>query len=454
MNILLISANIETQPAPVYPLGVSRLATYLRQLGHSVRVFDRLVHGLDALPEALAQCQPRLIGVSLRNVDNTESENTHDYLTGYQELMERVRSLSQAPVVLGGPAYSIFPEIMLKALGADAGVPGPGEQVLAQLARAMDQGLDWETVPGLVLRMGDRFLHTPRATQRVVVEARVEREPELTEYYWKHGGSLNAQTQLGCKHACVYCTYPHIDGPGCRPLASEDAAEDLQRLAGDSGVDHVFIVDSVFNLHPEHAEAFCRRLKQLGRPVTWTCFCEPGRLPDGLLDRMAEAGCTHIEFGTDSLSDTVLAAYSKPFRVDDIVKWSRAAAAAGIHQAHFLILGGPGETMDTVSQSFQQSKELTPAAFFPYLGMRVFPHTPLHRMAVHEGVVAADDTLLAPKFYFSKWTPLAWLTHQVESHAKIDSRWITPAAWKQSEAVMQRMRSRGRKGPLWEYLAH
>jgi radical SAM superfamily enzyme YgiQ (UPF0313 family) len=237
-------------------------------------------------------------------------------------------------------------------------------------------------------------------------------------------------------------------------LPAGEVAEEIRRLAVDFGAGHVFITDSVFNLHPEHAEQVCQNLIRLGRPVTWTCFCEPGQGPGELLGLMAQAGCTHIEFGTDSLSDQVLAAYGKPFRQENVLAWSRGAAAAGIHQAHFLILGGPGENLETVSESFRVSRSLAPAVFFPYLGMRIFPNTPLHRLAIYEGVLPASDNLLVPRFYFSELTPAAWLAQQVEAQARRDSRWVTPALWKQGEAVMQKLRARGKQGPLWEYLAH
>jgi hypothetical protein len=86
--------------------------------------------------------------------------------------------------------------------------------------------------------------------------------------------------------------------------------------------------------------------------------------------------------------------------------------------------------------------------------MRIFPTTPLYRRAVSEGVVSAGDSLLVPRFYFSEHTPAPWLAAQLEAQAQQDSRWVTPAQWKQSEAVMQKLRARGKKGPLWEYLAH
>ena len=41
-KILLISTNTTTEPYPVYPLGMSVIATALTQAGHTVKQFDFL----------------------------------------------------------------------------------------------------------------------------------------------------------------------------------------------------------------------------------------------------------------------------------------------------------------------------------------------------------------------------------------------------------------------------
>jgi hypothetical protein len=107
MKILLISANAERRPAPVYPLGVSRLATVLRRAGHEVRVADVLVHGAAGVAGQAADWQPQLLALSLRNIDNTESGNTQEYLPGYLDLVRALRAVCPAPLILGGPGYSI-----------------------------------------------------------------------------------------------------------------------------------------------------------------------------------------------------------------------------------------------------------------------------------------------------------------------------------------------------------
>lgn len=453
MRILLISANPEAQPYPVFPLGLSRLAASLRARGQAVRIYDLLAHGRTGLPAALQEFQPGLIGLSLRNVDNIECLNQRTYLADYCALVRTLRAHGpQAPLVLGGPAYAIFPERWLDLLQADVGIAGPAEEPLCDLVQALEQGRPLETVAGIRLRQPGRILFTGPRPQSAAPAADWEREPDLTRYYWEQGGSLNAQTQLGCSHACVYCTYALIDGPGCRVLGAGESARGLKRLADEQNITHVFIVDSVFNLNPGHALDFARALIRLGSPVSWTCFCEPGPGPDGFLEVLAEAGCTHVEFGTDSLSDPVLAAYGKPFRFADVLRWNRAAARARIHQAHFLIPGGPGETWDTLQETFARSRELKPAVFFPFAGMRIYPHTPLALLALAQGLIRAEDDLIEPVFFFSPATPQERLLPLLEAQAQQDDRWILPAAWQQTRAVRQRLRARGKKGPLWEYL--
>ena len=65
----------------------------------------------------------------------------------------------------------------------------------------------------------------------------------------------------------------------------------------------------------------------------------------------------------------------------------------------FLLLGGPGETKESVDESLAFARSLGLEMLKVSVGIRLYPNTPLARQAVAEGVVSAEDDLLLPRFY-------------------------------------------------------
>jgi hypothetical protein len=65
----------------------------------------------------------------------------------------------------------------------------------------------------------------------------------------------------------------------------------------------------------------------------------------------------------------------------------------------FLLLGGPRETRESVEESIAFARSLGLEMLKISVGIRLYPHTPLARQAVEEGIVSAEDNLLVPRFY-------------------------------------------------------
>ena len=121
MKVLLIGANVASTPYYVYPLGLSMVATALRKAGHVVNQFDFLRNGmsLEALNNELRSFEPDIIGISMRNIDNVNLMNEQRYIDAVKEIVKNIRNVTNSPVILGGSAFSIMPEIILSEVGAD-----------------------------------------------------------------------------------------------------------------------------------------------------------------------------------------------------------------------------------------------------------------------------------------------------------------------------------------------
>ena len=125
MRILLISANREHIPDPIFPLGLAYVAAAVQRAGHEVAIAD-LCFGFNPLSDLgkqVGRFQPDIIGLSLRNVDNAAYPRNVDYLEQHREVVDTLRALTDAPVVLGGSGFSIMPGEYMAVLDADWGLP-------------------------------------------------------------------------------------------------------------------------------------------------------------------------------------------------------------------------------------------------------------------------------------------------------------------------------------------
>ncbi len=446
-KILFISANRFKEPYPVYPLGISYLCTYLRK--HfpeaEMKVFDMNLHDPEDLSGVIHQFKPSYIGVSLRNVDNVDSIKQESFFREYQAIIKVCREHSQAPVLLGGSAYSIFPELFFKKLLPDYGFIGEGEKSLCEFIRRHSSGRGFLDIEGLVFQNNDRINVNMR--KEYSGKLALAFDESLVNYYWSRSGMLNIQTKRGCPFHCIYCTYPIIEGHKVRTLDADEIVKTLSEMKSKKGIDYVFFTDSVFNIQKGFNTELAEKMIDAKLDVKWGGYFTIRDLDKEHLVLLKRAGLTHIEFGTESLSDKTLKNYGKSFTVDDVIKVSALCREVDVHYAHFLILGGFGEDNDTLNETFENSRKIERSVFFPYVGMRIYPGTRLHQIALKEGMTQKQDDLLEPAYYIAPGIDIEDLKARA---SKTGKRWVFPD--EDLSRGMKRMRMKNVKGPLWEYL--
>jgi hypothetical protein len=124
MRVLFISTNRSEIGMRTVPLGLACVAATARQAGHEVRVLDLLdvVDVPEGISGLIRDWGPEVIGVSLRNIDDQSMASSRSFVDECNDVIEQVKRVSDAPVVLGGAGYSIFPEVALERSRADMGI--------------------------------------------------------------------------------------------------------------------------------------------------------------------------------------------------------------------------------------------------------------------------------------------------------------------------------------------
>ena len=262
----------------------------------------------------------------------------------------------------------------------------------------------------------------------------------------------NVQTKRGCPFECTYCTYPVLEGKDLRLRDPAEVAEEVERLSKDFGVDYIFFVDDIFNVPESHAVAISEEMIRRKVKVKWTCFATPGSISAECISAMKRAGCTAIEFGTDGGTEATLKGLGKGFTTDDVIRAQRHADDAGLSAAHYLILGGPGETEETLRETFAFMERVAPKAVISMIGPRIYPGTALYDRAVTEGIIDKEESILSPAFYISpavKDTILGTVREYAEAHRN----WVVPGLGIRSgEEMTKALRLLGKRGALWDML--
>jgi len=444
LKVLLVSANLERCPFPVFPIGLSYVARAIEK-EHEVGFHDCAMDGEDGLQDAIARFGPEVVGMGLRNVDDARPGGSL-YLGDYRRIVRIVKSSCDAPLVLGGSAFTLFPDEYMAALYADFGIKGEGEH-LAVFLRDLERGNDPSHVPGLFQRDGRK---TPHRHFNGSVGHGKAAEQYLAPYFEK-GGMASLQTRRGCNQKCVYCPYPLVEGRLLRPHPVGDIVDEIERLVS-LGLSYLFFVDSMLNIDTEHTAAMAEEIIRRDIHVSWAAYMAPFRISADYAGLLKASGLTHVEFGTESLCDEVLDASRKPFTFNDIREAHDNLGTAGVHRAHFLLLGGPGETKETVDETFAAAGDLKKTIFFPATTLRVFPGTELHSIAIKEGVIGRQDSLFDPVFYSTPSISDEWLKDRIEAEAANNPRLVTDAKVAENAPRVAWLYAAGHTGPMWEHL--
>lgn len=439
-RILLVSSNITREPYPVYPLGLAVIAAALANAGHEVEQFDFLASGEseELLAARVTAFSPDYVCVSIRNLDNCDSLSVTGYPEKTRQIVAVIRKGSTAPVIIGGPAFSIMPEDLLAYTGADHGIVGEGDLLVCELIRDLSEG---RTPPRLLrsssLLKGGEMVSPLYSDQMI-------------RFYLEKSGMINLQTKRGCPHGCIYCSYPALEGSKYRCRDPKTVVDDLERIKREHGADNFFFTDSVFNDSDGHYLDVVEEIIRRDLSLRWCCYMRPEGVGRTEIALMKRAGLYAVELGTDAASDKTLRSLGKGFTFADALETNRACVAERLPCAHFVMFGGPGETLETVAEGLENLEQLEHTVVFAFSGIRILPGTPLLARAVRDGILTEGASLREPVYYLSPGLDVEAMNEMILAGFKNRrDRVFPPSAGQEKLSIMHRF---GYRGLLWDSL--
>ncbi len=412
MRILLINSNLKDDLLAAPPIGLCYVASAAFEAGHEVRVLDLCFKGhiRQELEKAIIGFSPQIIGVSLRNLDNCNMLRPIVYLPSALAIVQVIRDLSAAPLVLGGSGASLDPQGVLEYLHGDYLIVSEGEKSFVALLEALSRGESPTDIPGVAMRHQGKFhLTPPQLAQFPLGNPHLGRWVDLTPYE-KVGSSYNVQTKRGCRMRCIYCTYQALEGHRLRLRSPVEVVDEIEEALYRFKPECFEFVDSVFNDPVDHCREILEEIVRRPWKARFTTMgVNPKHLDTQLLHLMQRAGFSSFMITPESASETMLTNYQKGFALDDLHRAAEAINQFSFPVLWYFLVGGPGETQHTLQETLEfigrhlvRKKRPRYNLAHIFLGVRIYPGTKLWRLALKEGFIHNRSDPLRPLWYLSR----------------------------------------------------
>ena len=351
------------------PYGLLMVATLLERAGHDVRLLDANADDLDdaGIHAAIEAADPEALGVTV--------------FTDTFAFVERLgpwfrKTFPGRPFVLGGPLVSGAPEVVLTASRAHVATISEAFESGPRLFRALERGEPLDAIPGLAIRDEDGTIRrtgpTPAAEsldalplpswEMLPVRRYIEGVPSPFFKKRRLRRYLSTITTLGCPWHCSFCQVPSLF-EGVRARSPASVAAEIAGYRETYGIESMYFRDDILFRPARIAEALAEAVPGLG----WSCLLRADMMSESVVQRMKDGGCAEIRVGFESGDDLVLERANKRTEVSQNLASIAVCRKVGVDLSGFLIVGLPGETVESLhaTERFVRETGVRASVHFP-----------------------------------------------------------------------------------------
>jgi anaerobic magnesium-protoporphyrin IX monomethyl ester cyclase len=339
------------------PIGLAYLAAVLEEDGYEVTVIDcsalEIDHG--KLRAKLASLEPRMVGI-------TSMATTIRSALLSARVAEEV--CPHATVVLGGPHATFMDEqILNEEATVDVIVRGEGEQTMLDLAQNLSDSRALRKVNGITFRSNKQIVRTPNRSFIQELDELPKpsyRHFSLEQYRLFGRTILPVITSRGCPFHCSFCVSSRMFGKTFRARSPKNVVDELEWLRDEHGAEAFTFYDDTLTFDKKRIYEICDEIvnRRIDRP--WDCQTRVDKVSRKLLAKMSKAGCQQVFFGVESGCQQILDAVNKKTSIKQNEKAIKLAKDTGLFVTISVIIGYPGETLDTLKQTLDFIRKVKP----------------------------------------------------------------------------------------------
>ena len=344
---------------PIMPLGLASIAAYLKnkEKDIDIQIIDAWAENLnfENLKIMASRTGADIIGIYMLSPRYDQAKKTIEICR---------QALPGSLIVAGGPHTSALPvETLQEIPQLDIAVIGEGEITMMELI----SGLPYSKIDGFAYRENGKLKTTkPRDFIKNLDELPFPNRDlfPLKKYispppYGRKNPYFIMITGRGCPFHCAYCC-KNVFNDNYRARSPKNVCEEIENLIAKYGAKEIMFTDDDFTLNIKRAEEICDEMMKRCIKIRWSCLTRVDLVTERLLSKMKKAGCWLIAYGLESGNQKILDTVDKGIKISQIISAFEITRKAGIMIYASFVVGLPGETKETINDTFNLVKKVKP----------------------------------------------------------------------------------------------
>jgi radical SAM superfamily enzyme YgiQ (UPF0313 family) len=365
MRIQIVNPNLSGDVS-ILDIGQTYLTTFINQrTRHQAATMDFTFHRHEwqrHLRRCLDRFEPHVLGISATSL----------YMGYVDEIIREVKlHRPDLRVIMGGWHCSLLPDDSINRSHVEAIVLGDGEFACEEYLDALEEGRPLTGIKGLWFKRGDEVVKNEK--RRLIEDVDTLPVPDYDcwediEKYVFYNQMLYFMGNRGCPYACTYCSEVSlrkaIPGKGIRRRSPRPLAREIEQQYGkyrDAGMRIAHFFDPVFPFNLQWTKDFCDEYRRIGmaEQLPFSCFAHGDNMDEERVEVLASANCRILRVGIEAGNERIRReVYRKKVTNEGLRRIFDLCHEKGISVTGYNMIGGPGEDLSTLLDTFRLNKEL------------------------------------------------------------------------------------------------
>lgn len=350
---------------PYPPLGTITAASYIRENGFEVDLFDVYFSKSSSEIEPELNKTPDILVI----YDDGFNYLTKMCLTRMREaafeMIQLAKDRGIKTLVASSDSTDHYEEYLEK--GAYSIVLGEGEASLLEVLKALKKGEAIDNIAGIayqsdegVVKSAKRPIMTSLDDLPVPAWDLINVEPYKQAWKKHHYFSLNLATTRGCPYKCNWCAKP-IYGTRYNSRSPQHVVQEIKLMQSLFEFDHIWFGDDIFGLKPSWVQEFNVELKKENIKIPYKIQSRADLLlKDDTIQCLKESGCDEVWIGAESGSQKILDAMDKGTSIAQIEECTNLMKKHDLKPCFFLQFGYLGEEWVDIKATLNMLFDLMP----------------------------------------------------------------------------------------------